>query len=123
MQPAELPEHLRQWVDRYRDAQVWINDTNDPSSSQNMSTPSVPDEQMVYSLQYYNVRPEEYAMYRQWVSLLQLNAANGAAAGGDFKGQWRPPVMESSGGDALSSPPGLLHELPGSQQLAAELPG
>ncbi|KAK6860680.1 hypothetical protein PG995_004316 [Apiospora arundinis] len=122
MQPAELPEHLRQWVDRYRDAQARINDTNDPSSSQSMSTPSVPDEQMVYSLQYYNVRPEEYAVYRQWVSLLRPNAANGAAAGGDFKGQWMAP-MEFSGEYARSSPAGVFHELPGDQQLPAELQG
>ncbi|KAK6829734.1 hypothetical protein PG987_010318 [Apiospora arundinis] len=110
MQSAELDEHLRQWVDRYRDAQAWINDTNDPSSSHNMSTPS-----------YYNVRPEEYAMYRKWVSLLQPNAANGAAAGGDFKEQWRPPVMKSSVVYARSSPAGVGYELPGSQQMAAEL--
>ncbi|KAK8850940.1 hypothetical protein PGQ11_013419 [Apiospora arundinis] len=123
MQSAELDEHLHQWVDRYRDAQAWINDTNDPSSSQNMSTASVPDEQMIYSLQYYNVRPEEYAMYRKWVSLLQPNAANGAAAGGDLKEQWRPPVMKSSGVYARSSPAGVGYELPGSQQMAAELQG
>ncbi|KAK8017030.1 FabD/lysophospholipase-like protein [Apiospora rasikravindrae] len=90
MEPAELSGDLRQWLDRYRDVQARIKDANDQSYNQNQhftananAIPSVPDEQLAYSLQYYNVRPEEYAMYRQWVSLLQPNVGNSAGGGGD----------------------------------------
>ncbi|KAK8075762.1 hypothetical protein PG997_010425 [Apiospora hydei] len=129
MEPTELSDDLRQWLDRYRDVQARIENANSQSFSQNQNItamPSVPDEQLAYSLQYYNVRPEEYAMYRQWVGLLQpsvvVDGAGGGAAAGAAR-PWLPPVGMSLGGYASSSPAGVVHEMAADHELPAELPG
>ncbi|KAK8121780.1 hypothetical protein PG984_010450 [Apiospora sp. TS-2023a] len=119
-EPAELSEDLRQWLDMYRDVQTRIKNANNHSFSQNQGStaaPSVPDEQLAYSLQYYNVRPEEYAMYRQWVGLLQPSVAHSAET------PWLPPLVKASGGYASSSPAGVVHEMSADHALPAELPG
>ncbi|KAK8072958.1 FabD/lysophospholipase-like protein [Apiospora saccharicola] len=119
-EPAELSEDLRRWLDMYRDVQTRIKNANNHSFGQNQyntGAPSVPDEQLAYSLQYYNVRPEEYAMYRQWVGLLQPSVAHSAGT------PWLPPLVKASGGYASSSPAGVVHEMSADHALPAELPG
>ena len=127
MEPSGLPEDLRQWIDTYRDVQTRIQNANSHSFGQNQqlaagSALSVPNEQLAYSLQYYNVRPEEYAMYRQWVGLLQPELAN-TSRGEDTASPWLPPVVQASGGYASSPPAGAIMEMAADHPFRAELPG
>jgi len=104
--PAELPEDLQQWLSAYRQVQENIH----------QHVAGVPDGQLAFSLQYYNVKPEEYAVYLQWVNLLQ---PTGTAA----KVPWLPPVAPQAAEFAQSAQPGQYSEMPADNNFAAELSG
>ncbi|KAI2627754.1 hypothetical protein GGR54DRAFT_430692 [Hypoxylon sp. NC1633] len=91
--PAPLPPDLEVWLNEYRRVQ---NETSDP-------TRELP-ESLITSLQHYNVRPEEYAVYQQWIGLLQPSTG----AGGNY---WYPPTNSSPGDFATSAPSGTYYEL------------
>ncbi|KAI1124855.1 hypothetical protein F5Y10DRAFT_284739 [Nemania abortiva] len=55
-------------------------------------------------LQQYNVSPEEYGVYMQWISLLQPNLGQGT----DY---WLPRIETDTSGFAHSSSPGEIYEL------------
>ncbi|KAK9417273.1 putative PNPLA domain-containing protein [Seiridium unicorne] len=106
IQPTELPVDLQQWLSAYRQVRENI------SGSQHGV--EIPDGQLAFSLQFYNVKPEEYAMYLQWVSLLQ-------PTGTGTRELWLPPVINRVGDFARSSPDAIF-ELTGDHNFAAELP-
>lgn len=102
---AELPPDLQQWLDTYRQVQAILPEAGKPE---------IPDEQLAASLQYYNVRPEEYAMYRQWVQMLQPDASTAP---------WLPPVHQGGREYAQSASHAVASEMHGDSQFPQELHG
>ncbi|KAF7536915.1 hypothetical protein G7054_g4138 [Neopestalotiopsis clavispora] len=72
------------------------------------------DEQVSMAQSYYNVPPEDYAVYRQWVNLLQPNTAN-------YKKPWAPSVGPELSGHDQSNAPGEVFEMPGDTMFPVEM--
>jgi hypothetical protein len=61
--PILPPLESQEWLADFHRARQLISHQTSPAR--------VVSEQLVASLQHYNVRPEEYAIYEQWINLLQ----------------------------------------------------
>ncbi|KAK7747804.1 hypothetical protein SLS62_008840 [Diatrype stigma] len=94
--PGSLPPHLETWLQGYRRVQ-------DNMVGNNVML-KAPQAELVASLLHYNVRPEEYVIYQQWINLLQPPV-------GTERGYWFPPVNSQSGDFARSAPEGTFYEL------------
>lgn len=71
------------------------------------SLTNIPHEELLVSLQQYNVSPEEYAIYERWISLLQPNF-------GELGAYWLPRPEAGTAEFASSPEPGVIYELSGS---------
>ncbi|XXH01349.1 hypothetical protein Hte_007707 [Hypoxylon texense] len=91
-----LPPDLDEWFHEYRRIQGRLS-VPAPASG-------VPPEEMVAALRNYNVKPEEHAVYGQWVNLLQPDKWKS-------KGYWLPPIDGGPENVARSEAPGKVHEL------------
>ncbi|KAI3317161.1 hypothetical protein HD806DRAFT_515838 [Xylariaceae sp. AK1471] len=96
MSPAPLPQHIEEWLRAYQESHG--------NTAGLISVPNVPVEQLVATLQQYNVGPEEYATYQQWVSLLQPNANNPEE-------YWLPLVSPSPSDSVHLSSRGVCYEM------------
>ncbi|KAI4858552.1 acyl transferase/acyl hydrolase/lysophospholipase [Hypoxylon rubiginosum] len=93
-----LPPDLEEWFREYRKIQNKLT-VPGPASG-------IPPEELVAALRNYNIKPEEYAVYEQWVNLLQPDKWRSKG-----KGYWLPPIDSGPDNIARSETPGKVHEL------------
>lgn len=105
--PVPVPRYIGEWLQQCR--------TISTNSIHSAAVANIPREEFAMSLQQYNVNPEEYAVYEQWVGLLQPNLKSQ----GDY---WLPPVDAHTSEFARSPSQGEIYELHDTQ-MAAELDG
>ncbi|KAI1771432.1 hypothetical protein F4818DRAFT_454557 [Hypoxylon cercidicola] len=99
-----LPPDLEEWFREYRKIQTKLS-VPGPGAG-------IPPDKLVAALRNYNIKPEEYAMYEQWINLLQPDKWGG-------KGYWLPPTNGGSDDVARPESPGKVHEL--ENTMVAEL--
>ncbi|KAJ2991286.1 hypothetical protein NUW58_g2566 [Xylaria curta] len=92
--------YIEDWLREYRAVHTVTNPTL-PSS--------IPPEELAIRLEQYNVRPEEYAVYEQWVSLLQPGFSKSS-------NYWLPPVDPNTSSFKNPSLPGAIYELEDTQK-------